>query len=932
MVVWKAFPGGTFTVGEGQDCWIELKRWAEDDCEIFGGGGPHEIKFGSRRLKSTPDIIQSLRVLKNNEQIHLVDWSTHPDQENWPTNVWAADFDVLRVEYSTDEPETRVWGYFNDVNTHIAIQGVRVTIGPYFVYSDVNGFYSLSGLFGNEFDVEASHPNYQTLYVHPVNITNYEYNWNRLMTPSTGPPIEPGITIIGQVLDKDGDVPILDALVKWGAAQTTTDSSGQYTLTDVVPGVGWLTAYAAERKAQSKPLTTPPIGTFTEDFLLEKEIGPPVPAPVIEEPKLPEEWNIDARNIIDTFKPIASIFPAVWSADFLTGIYRTFWHKDPITQADIVPDARDYATVAMVILGSGVAGYAIISSLAAKAGAATVAGELVNAGILSEATELGVPAAGGIASLIGKAAVTTPAAAGPLLVKMVGGGGLGGFWKIFIPIMAIQQLDYIGWGLGYSPEPIHRKLDKICTTINGSFIRLDRLIKAGDFEAAYGIVDSIEGQIAFLKVELGKLGTDFWTHFGANYSDIQLIVDSFSKELEAIIRAYPVLRAVPVAYPETITGVVNKITDGDTIWIDDMYEVRLVGIDCHESGTTAGLFEWNFLQELIFNQTVTVKVDPLNKADVYGRALGTVFKDGENINHKMLAQFGEYILPDVKYHFRNKYVDWDENKIIAKTREIPVTPPIAEPYAEEVGELNITSSPTYAKIFLNGDDTGLRTAETLKNIPVGDYSITLQAPGYDSDTTTATVESGKTTEVNVKLVKQPVPAGLRKPSRTALETHFKDAIITENDARSGLADLGYTTEEVDNFLSEWILELKQHQIMEIYLGNVASKERVTFYLSYQGYTDADIDGLFIRWDEESQRRVEQATLGNIGVTSEPKYSDVYIDGDNWAGVTPMLIRSVEPGTHTVKCTYYGYQDKEIQVTVMAGKEVSAHLVLEETAS
>jgi hypothetical protein len=375
MVVWKAFPGGTFTVQADEDCWIKLKRWAVDDCEIFGTGGPTEVVFPARRLKSTPDIISSIRVLIDNQERHIKDWSSVSDQDDWALNYRVSDFSVIRVEYSTDEPETNVWGYFNDVNTSVPVQGVKVTIGSISTFSDANGYFSLSGLFGPEFDIVAEHPNYATEYIHPVNVTNYNFNWSQVMTPSAGVPVDPGITITGQVLDEQSSMPLVEALVTWGSQQTTTDSSGRYTLTDVIPGVEWLTAEAVNKKTKAVPLSTPYDGTVTHDFLLPPdEIG--VVKKEEEFPNVPKTtWDVTSKNIWNMIQlsfPTSMSISAPYIGDTL---YRFITGTDPITNQPVSTTARDFNEFQGIMaleLGTFLAG-----GLAAKATVGLIRGAAV---------------------------------------------------------------------------------------------------------------------------------------------------------------------------------------------------------------------------------------------------------------------------------------------------------------------------------------------------------------------------------------------------------------------------------------------------------------------------------------------------------------------------------------------------------------------------
>jgi hypothetical protein len=379
--------------------------------------------------------------------------------------------------------------------------------------------------------------------------------------------------------------------------------------------------------------------------------------------------------------------------------------------------------------------------------------------------------------------------------------------------------------------------------------------------------------------------------------------------------------------PEEITVTPATVLDGDTIEEYDGHKIRFVGIDAHEIGSVAGQAEIDYLKSLIEGKAVTVKIDEHNKADVYGRILGVPFLGTTNISHAMLKQFGPSILTETKYQKRHKYVDWDENKLIAEQKEVPVPEPVAVPVAENIGSLKVSSSPSNAKIFLDGHDTGLRTSETIDNLPARSYDITLQLEGYETLPFSVDVERGKIYEAFKSLVKLPAPAKPAKPTRTTLESHFKAGIISEAGAISGLTDLGYDVDAINNYIEEWIGELKLWQIANIYKTGVAGTARTTLYLEMQGYTTADIDGLLKLWDKEIEEEAIAATLGNIYVTSTPKYANIYLDGVYQNTVTPALLRGLTPGTYTVKVSAYAHQDSEQEVQVVAGTQADVDFVL-----
>ncbi len=85
------------------------------------------------------------------------------------------------------------------------------------------------------------------------------------------------------------------------------------------------------------------------------------------------------------------------------------------------------------------------------------------------------------------------------------------------------------------------------------------------------------------------------------------------------------------AQPQTITGKVVAIADGDTLTVLDasnkQHKVRLDGIDAPESSQDFGSSAKQRLSDLVFGKTVMVIS---SKKDRYGRTLGKVTLDGRN--------------------------------------------------------------------------------------------------------------------------------------------------------------------------------------------------------------------------------------------------------------------------------------------------------------
>lgn len=86
---------------------------------------------------------------------------------------------------------------------------------------------------------------------------------------------------------------------------------------------------------------------------------------------------------------------------------------------------------------------------------------------------------------------------------------------------------------------------------------------------------------------------------------------------------------------------VTGVTDGDTIHVVDddknRIKIRFLGIDSPEKRRQPyGKAAKQYLSDLIYRKTVDIRFDDNNKKDRYGRTLGFVLLDGENINLEMV--------------------------------------------------------------------------------------------------------------------------------------------------------------------------------------------------------------------------------------------------------------------------------------------------------
>lgn len=95
---------------------------------------------------------------------------------------------------------------------------------------------------------------------------------------------------------------------------------------------------------------------------------------------------------------------------------------------------------------------------------------------------------------------------------------------------------------------------------------------------------------------------------------------------------------------------VTKVTDGDTIRVkweerDFDFPVRLSLIDAPEIGS-GGRRSKDWLTQQILNEEVTVKINPKMRIGKFGRILGEIIHEGNNINQASLDEGFSYIFED----------------------------------------------------------------------------------------------------------------------------------------------------------------------------------------------------------------------------------------------------------------------------------------------
>lgn len=113
-----------------------------------------------------------------------------------------------------------------------------------------------------------------------------------------------------------------------------------------------------------------------------------------------------------------------------------------------------------------------------------------------------------------------------------------------------------------------------------------------------------------------------------------------ANNLSLVIFLVYILQMMFKAFPLTLSGVCEKVLDGDTIIVSGKV-IRLIGIDAPEkdqlsfSGDDIGERSLKYLRALILGKNIKVKYRQRGR---YGRILGEIYFQGENINLKLLEE------------------------------------------------------------------------------------------------------------------------------------------------------------------------------------------------------------------------------------------------------------------------------------------------------
>jgi phage replication-related protein YjqB (UPF0714/DUF867 family) len=211
------------------------------------------------------------------------------------------------------------------------------------------------------------------------------------------------------------------------------------------------------------------------------------------------------------------------------------------------------------------------------------------------------------------------------------------------------------------------------------------------------------------------------------------------------------------------------------------------------------------------------------------------------------------------------------------------------------GSISFASTPTGARISLDGVNTGLTTPDTVTNVLEGNHTYTLSMPGYYDYSESVTVTGGQTSNVSATLT--------LITGTISFTSNPSGAEISVDGTDTGLkTPNNITTTPGDH---TYILTLAD-------------------FHDYSGMVSA-VAGQTIAIPTVSLL----PTLGDISFTSSPSGSKILIDGAYTGLTTPNTVTNIIEGSHTYSLTYPGYYDYTGTLTVIGGETtpIEATLIL-----
>ncbi|QYZ78978.1 PEGA domain-containing protein [Methanofollis formosanus] len=226
--------------------------------------------------------------------------------------------------------------------------------------------------------------------------------------------------------------------------------------------------------------------------------------------------------------------------------------------------------------------------------------------------------------------------------------------------------------------------------------------------------------------------------------------------------------------------------------------------------------------------------------------------------------------------------------------------PVPTPAPPTTGTLSVSSSPSGAKVYVDGAYYG-RTPQKVTGLAAKSHTLEVRLDGYDTWSSSQRVKAGETTSV-----------------RADLNPHVNYGSIYVTSSPSGAKVYLDGTYEGKTPRTITGISEGRHYIELEEAGYQEWTGPVTVVAGQQTYVSATLNSN------------PKPVSGTIDVFSNPVGAYIYLDGEYQGQTYPegYVIIGVTPGTHTVTLKLTGYKDVSSSVNVNSGQDSSVRMTLE----
>lgn len=281
------------------------------------------------------------------------------------------------------------------------------------------------------------------------------------------------------------------------------------------------------------------------------------------------------------------------------------------------------------------------------------------------------------------------------------------------------------------------------------------------------------------------------------------------------------------------------------------------------------------------------------------------------------------------------------SKIPAPAVEIKSVPAIIEEKplekpVPEIGSIRVSSTPSGAKIFHNGRDTGLVTPATIRNVPVGKrQAIRMSKDGFEVATRSVTLRDAFPSSLNATLKPTPPPselatpvpptvAELAPPPKVAETTPPPEPAVADG---TKLASLRISSDPAG---ADVFVDAEFKGTTPVAINNV-NPGTVNLVVNKEGKIK-HVQKISLKAGEKKDLGTIKLgeIYGTVSVASTPPTAAIIFDGENIGVKTPVTIKNVRRDKqHTIRLTLQGYKSWEKSFSMRDVEDKKFNIMLEE---